>query len=60
MSDKCKQSLYFPDWMLDEMRAEARRLDRPVSWVIQRAWRNARRHLRSLPTTPEVRDESRV
>ncbi len=38
-----KQSLYFPAEMLDEIAAEARRLDRSMSWVVQRAWKLARR-----------------
>jgi uncharacterized small protein (TIGR04563 family) len=42
-SDKRKQSLYFPAEMLDEIAAEARRLDRSMSWVVQRAWKLARR-----------------
>jgi uncharacterized small protein (TIGR04563 family) len=31
-------SMFFPIEMYDEVRAEAKRLRRPVSWVIQRAW----------------------
>jgi len=38
-----KQSLYFPAEMLEEIAAEARRLDRSMSWVVQRAWKLARR-----------------
>ena len=41
--DKRKQSLYFPTAMLDEIAAEARRLDRSMSWVVQRAWKLSRR-----------------
>jgi uncharacterized small protein (TIGR04563 family) len=41
-TDKRKQSLYFPGAMLDEIAAEARRLDRSLSWVVQRAWKIAR------------------
>jgi len=48
--DKRKQSLYFPEWMLDEMRAEAVRLDRSFSWVVQRAFRVAKPALRKLPS----------
>jgi uncharacterized small protein (TIGR04563 family) len=29
--------------MLDEIATEARRLDRSMSWVVQRAWKLARR-----------------
>jgi uncharacterized small protein (TIGR04563 family) len=31
-------SMFFPLAMFTEVRAEAKRLDRSVSWVIQRAW----------------------
>jgi uncharacterized small protein (TIGR04563 family) len=31
-------SMFFPVAMFAEVRAEAKRLDRSVSWVIQRAW----------------------
>jgi uncharacterized small protein (TIGR04563 family) len=34
--------------MLDEMSAEAQRLDRSLSWVVQRAWRIARREIEKM------------
>src|SRR5207302_1455705 len=40
-SDKRKQSLYFPESMLQEIQQEAARLDRSLSWVMQRAWKIA-------------------
>jgi uncharacterized small protein (TIGR04563 family) len=43
-----KQSFYFPQEMLDEMSAEAQRLDRSLSWVVQRAWRIARREIEKM------------
>jgi uncharacterized small protein (TIGR04563 family) len=49
-SDKRKQSLYFPEDMLKEIVAEAARLDRSLSWVIQRAWQIARKDLRKIPS----------
>jgi uncharacterized small protein (TIGR04563 family) len=49
-SDKRKQSLYFPAEMLDEIAGEARRLDRSMSWVVQRAWKLARRAIAELKT----------
>jgi uncharacterized small protein (TIGR04563 family) len=49
-----KRSLYFPGGMLDEIRVEAKRLDRGVSWVVQRAWRLARDEIRRIePRTDE-------
>jgi len=38
-TDKRKQSLYFPESMLQEIKEEAARLDRSLSWVVQRAWK---------------------
>jgi uncharacterized small protein (TIGR04563 family) len=47
-----KQSLYFPEEMLVEIRAEAERLDRSLSWVVQRAWKLARGQVRAMPSDP--------
>jgi uncharacterized small protein (TIGR04563 family) len=46
---KRKQSLYFPDGMVAEISAEARRLDRSMSWVMQRAWRVAQASIAQMP-----------
>ena len=48
-TDKRKQSLYFPGVMLDEIAAEARRLDRSLSWVVQRAWKVAAEEIKKMP-----------
>jgi uncharacterized small protein (TIGR04563 family) len=53
MNNKKKQSLYFPADMLHEIMSEAARLDRSPSWVVQRAWRTARRSIMSVPTVPD-------
>ena len=42
-SDKRKQSLYFPEEMLKEIGAEATRQDRSLSWIVQKAWKAARK-----------------
>lgn len=48
-----KQNLYFPATMIEEITAEARRLDRSMSWILQQAWRLARRTKReSTPSDP--------
>ena len=52
--DKRKQSLYFPVTMLDEIRDEAARQDRSLSWVVQRAWQLARPLMRSIPGVNEM------
>lgn len=52
-TDKRKQSLYFPEAMLQEIKEEAARLDRSLSWVVQRAWKNARAEIKKLPSVNE-------
>ena len=47
--DHRKKSIYLPDELADELEAEARRLDRSESWLIQQAWRFARERIRALP-----------
>jgi uncharacterized small protein (TIGR04563 family) len=49
--DKRKQSVYFSNFLLAEIEREATRLDRSLSWIVQRAWRLARQEIRSTPTT---------
>ncbi|MBW2731082.1 MAG: TIGR04563 family protein [Deltaproteobacteria bacterium] len=49
-SDKRKQSLYFPEQMLQEIREQASRLDRSLSWIMQRAWKVARKDLKAVPS----------
>ena len=55
-SDKRKQSLYFPESMLLEIQQEAMRLDRSLSWVMQRAWKLSRQDIRKLPAVNDVPD----
>ncbi|MEO8180674.1 MAG: TIGR04563 family protein [Deltaproteobacteria bacterium] len=50
-SDKRKQSLYFPESMLEEIHQEAARLERSLSWIVQRAWKTARPDIRKLPSS---------
>jgi uncharacterized small protein (TIGR04563 family) len=49
-SDKRKQSLYFPEEMLREIAAEAARQDRSLSWIVQKAWKVARKDIMSIPS----------
>jgi uncharacterized small protein (TIGR04563 family) len=58
VSDKRKQSLYFPEEMLEEIRTEASRQDRSLSWIIQRAWLIARSELKRIPSTIEFVENS--
>lgn len=52
-TDKRKQSLYFPEDMLDALTREAERLDRSLSWVVQRCVRLGMPELKGLPSTDE-------
>ena len=54
-TDKRKQSLYFPEQMLVEMKEEATRLNRSLSWVVQRSWKVARRDVKKMPGTNEAK-----
>ena len=65
-TDRRKQSLYFSESMLEEIRSEAARMDRSVSWVVQKAWKVARRQIIARPSAndapvstapPDVPDE---
>ena len=53
-TDKRKQSLYFPESMLQEIKEEAARLDRSLSWVVQRAWKISRLEIKRLPSVNDV------
>ncbi len=48
-NEKRKQSLYFPVSMLKEMQTEAERQERPLSWLMQQAWKLARGQIAAYP-----------
>ena len=52
--DKKKQSLYFPVEMLDEMQREADRQERPLSWIMQQAWKHSRERIMTYPAVDEL------
>jgi uncharacterized small protein (TIGR04563 family) len=52
--DRRKQSLYFPEDMLKEIQDEAKRQDRSLSWIVQKAWKRARNELMKIPSTNEI------
>ena len=54
--DKRKQSLYFPEEMLEEIQAEAQRQDRSLSWIVQQAWKLSRSDISRLPTYSPLSD----
>lgn len=55
-SDKRKQSLYFPEQMLKEIQEEAARQDRSLSWIVQKAWKIARKDIMKYPSVNEIPD----
>ena len=55
-SDKRKQSLYFPEDMLQEIQTEAARQDRSLSWIVQKAWKIARKDIMKFPSVTEDSD----
>jgi uncharacterized small protein (TIGR04563 family) len=56
-SDKRKQSLYFPEAMLQEIKDEAARLDRSLSWIVQRAWKISRLEIKKIPSVNDIDDD---
>jgi uncharacterized small protein (TIGR04563 family) len=53
-TDSRKQSLYFPEDMLNEIQREANRQDRSLSWIVQQAWKLARMEIRKIPSVNDV------
>lgn len=53
-TDKRKQSLYFPETMLKEIQSEAARLDRSLSWIVQRCVKIGLSEIRKLPSVNDV------
>src|SRR6187551_239681 len=56
-TDKRKQSLYFPESMLQEIQKEAARLDRSLSWIVQRSVKIGLPDIRKLPSVNDIPDE---
>jgi len=57
-TDKRKQSLYFPESMLQEIQMQATRLDRSLSWIVQRCVKIGLSEIRGLPSVDEVPDSA--
>lgn len=54
MSDPRKTSVYFPSDMIRDLRRESIRLDRTVSWIVQRCVRIGLEEIRKMPSINEV------
>jgi len=53
-TDKRKQSLYFPEDILEEIKMEAERQDKSMSWIVQRAWMIARAEMAKMPSVNDL------
>jgi uncharacterized small protein (TIGR04563 family) len=53
-TDHRKQSLYFPEEMLQEIQREATRQDRSISWIVQQSWKVARHDIKKMPSVNDV------
>ncbi len=56
-TDKRKQSLYFPESMLQDIQVEAARLDRSLSWIVQRCVKIGLQEIRKLPSVNDSPDD---
>ena len=56
-NDARKQSLYFPEDMLNEIQQQAQRLDRSLSWVVQQAWKISKIELKKIPSPNDMLDD---
>lgn len=54
MAAKQKLTVYVPDDVFAEMKTEADRQDRTVSWLVEHCWRIARNKLRSYPSVSDM------
>lgn len=48
--DHRKQSIYMPLEMIEEIKQESARLDRSLSWTLQRAWTLAKNDIAAMPS----------
>lgn len=59
MAQKKKLTLYFPEDILNETKAEALRQDRSLSWILQMAWMMSREKIHDLPGIDDLKDDAR-
>ena len=57
--DHRKQSLYFPEEMLEDIQREALRQDRSISWIVQQAWKISRGEIKRMPSLNDVLNQPR-
>ncbi len=54
MAAKTKLTVYVPADICDEMKAEADRQDRNVSWMVEQAWRISRERIVRYPGVADL------
>jgi uncharacterized small protein (TIGR04563 family) len=59
-TDKRKHSLYFSADLLKEIGDEATRQDRSLSWIVQKAWRLARREIMGAASAGQATIRSKL
>jgi uncharacterized small protein (TIGR04563 family) len=59
-TEKRKHSLYFSAEILKEIGDEATRQDRSLSWIVQKAWKLARREIRGAASAGRATIRSRL
>lgn len=50
MAAKNKLTIYVPDDVFNEMKNEADRQDRTVSWLVEHTWRLSRKQIQAYPS----------
>ena len=50
--ESVRQQTYFPEWMIEEICAEARRQERSISWLVKKAWEIAKPKIARYPKAP--------
>jgi uncharacterized small protein (TIGR04563 family) len=60
MAAKQKLTVYVPDDVFNEMKNEADRQDRTVSWLVEHCWRIARSKVQSYPSVSGMYEEDSV
>jgi uncharacterized small protein (TIGR04563 family) len=57
MSAKQKLTVYVNDEIFEEMKAEADRQDRTVSWMVEMCWRLSKHKMQTLSGVADLFDE---
>lgn len=53
---KVKQSLYMNAEFLAELNAEAKRLDRSLSWLVTQIWSLSKEEIQKIPAQADAKD----